>query len=159
MAGIVYLIDWATSNKKWSAVINSQHFFYNKKERAGIALSSRVVSNQVFSALMSLTSVFGMGTGGSSSLMTPTVFLYCFLFRQPENWIKLLRIAFFSHEPRKRSSPRPISTSKLNTSLHLHFKPIYLIVFKGSYSFKKMAYLILRPASRLDAFSVYPFRT
>ena len=38
----------------------------------GIALSSRVASNQVFSALMSLTAVFGMGTGGPSSLKTPT---------------------------------------------------------------------------------------
>ena len=32
----------------------------------GIYLSSRVVTNQVFSTYMSLTSVFGMGTGGAS---------------------------------------------------------------------------------------------
>ena len=31
------------------------------------------------------------------------------------------------------SSPRPISTRKLNTSLYLHIVPIYLVVFKGSY--------------------------
>ena len=29
-------------------------------------------------------------------------------------------------------SPRPISTRKLNVSLHLHFEPINLVVFKGS---------------------------
>ena len=40
--------------------------------RVGIDLSSRSVSRQVLSALMSLTSVFGMGTGGPSSLKTPT---------------------------------------------------------------------------------------
>ena len=39
----------------------------------GIALSSRAASSQVLSALMSLTAVFGMGTGGPSSLKTPTV--------------------------------------------------------------------------------------
>ena len=33
--------------------------------KAGTYLSSRVVTNQVFSAQLSLTSVFGMGTGGS----------------------------------------------------------------------------------------------
>ena len=31
------------------------------------------------------------------------------------------------------SSPRPISTLQLNTSPCLHFEPIYLVVFKGSY--------------------------
>ena len=41
----------------------------------------------------------------------------------------------------------------------LHLTPIYLVVFKGSYSLKEMGYLILRGASRLDAFSVYPCRT
>ena len=38
----------------------------------GVFLSSRAVTSQVLSALMSLTSVFGMGTGGPSSLTTPT---------------------------------------------------------------------------------------
>ena len=62
-------------------------------------------------------------------------------------------------EPNIWSSPRPISTAKLNASRHLHTQPINLVVYKGSYSFKTMGYLILKPASRLDAFSVYPIRT
>ena len=33
------------------------------------------------------------------------------------------------------SSPRPISTAKLNASRHLHTQPINLVVFKGSYSY------------------------
>ena len=53
-------------------------------------------------------------------------------------------------------SPRPISNCQLNTLLCLHLSPIYLVVFKGSYL---LGYLILRGASRLDAFSVYPCRT
>ena len=56
------------------------------------------------------------------------------------------------------SSPRPISNSQLHTLLHFHLCPIYLVVFKGSYRLCG-GYLILRGASRLDAFSVYPFRT
>ena len=59
---------------------------------------------------------------------------------------------------RSWSSPRPISNSQLHALLHFHLCPIYLVVFKGSYFFR-MGYLILRGASRLDAFSVYPFRT
>ena len=55
------------------------------------------------------------------------------------------------------SSPRPISSSQLHTLLYFHPCPIYLVVFKGSYFFR-MGYLILRGASRLDAFSVYPFQ-
>ena len=38
----------------------------------GYELSSRAVASQVFSPLQSLTSVFGMGTGGPSALMTLT---------------------------------------------------------------------------------------
>ena len=57
------------------------------------------------------------------------------------------------------SSPRSISTSQLNTLLHLHLWPIYLVVFKGPYLLIAMGNLVLRAASRLDAFSVYPFQT
>ena len=57
------------------------------------------------------------------------------------------------------SSPRPISTAKLNTSQHLHLQPINLVVFKGSYPVNLVGYLISGAASCLDAFSVYPFRT
>ena len=40
--------------------------------RVGIELSSRTVSRKVLSPLQSLTSVFGMGTGGPSAFVTPT---------------------------------------------------------------------------------------
>ena len=39
----------------------------------GIELSSRAASSKVFSPLQSLTSVFGMGTGGPSAFVTPTI--------------------------------------------------------------------------------------
>ena len=56
------------------------------------------------------------------------------------------------------SSPRPISIIPLNTLLCLHSWPIYHVVFMGSYPFL-VGYLILGWVSRLDAFSVYLFRT
>ena len=59
----------------------------------------------------------------------------------------------------KWTSPRPISTGQLNTLPCLHLLPINLVVYKGTYSLEVMGNLILRTASRLDAFSVYPFRT
>jgi len=39
----------------------------------------------------------------------------------------------------------------------LHRRPINLVVYQGSYSLKGMGELISRTASRLDAFSGYPF--
>ena len=44
--------------------------------RVGIELSSRTVSRKVLSPLQSLTSVFGMGTGGPSAFVTPTIYLF-----------------------------------------------------------------------------------
>ena len=42
-------------------------------EDVGIELSSRTVSRKVFSPLQSLTSVFGMGTGGPSAFVALTI--------------------------------------------------------------------------------------
>ena len=56
------------------------------------------------------------------------------------------------------SSPRPISTDRLSALLRVHRRPINLVVYQGSYSLKGMGELISRTASRLDAFSGYPFR-
>ena len=49
---------------------------------------------------------------------------------------------------------RAISTGQLNALLHLHLRPIDVVVFHGP-----QGYLVLRGASRLDAFSGYPVRT
>ena len=57
---------------------------------------------------------------------------------------------------------RPISTGKLNPLLDLHLRPINLVVYKEPLVqpvSRLKGYLILRWASRLDAFSGYPFRT
>ena len=49
---------------------------------------------------------------------------------------------------------RTISTGQLNALLRLHLRPIDEVVYFGS-----QGYLVLRGASRLDAFSGYPFRS
>ncbi len=55
---------------------------------------------------------------------------------------------------------RAISTGQLNASLHFHIPPINVVVFNGpSGIFKIQGDLILREASRLDAFSGYPVHT
>ncbi len=56
-------------------------------------------------------------------------------------------------------SPRPISIRQLHALQHFHTGPINLIISKGSYWINSMGNLILRGASRLDAFSAYPCRT
>ena len=48
--------------------------FFASLHRVGIELFSRTVSRKVSSPLQSLTSVFGMGTGGPSAFVTPTFF-------------------------------------------------------------------------------------
>jgi hypothetical protein len=58
-----------------------------------------------------------------------------------------------------KSSPRPISTGLLNTLLCLHIQPINQVVYLGPYPLEVVGHLILRSASRLDAFSGYPVQT
>ena len=49
-----------------------------RQKGSGSDLSSRAVSSQVLSALKSLTAVFGMGTGGTSSSLPPEMVLVYF---------------------------------------------------------------------------------
>ena len=62
------------------------------------------------------------------------------------------------HERRCRSSPRPISTGRLNTLPCLHLRPINVVVWPRALPGYPVGDLILEQASRLDAFSAYPFR-
>src|SRR5437588_85998 len=56
-------------------------------------------------------------------------------------------------------SPRPISTGQLHTLRCFHFRPINPVVLLGALTHGGVGDLILERASRLDAFSGYPFRT
>ena len=94
---------------------------------SGSVLSSRAVAHQVLSTLRSLTSVFGMGTGGTSSLWPPDILL----IRDIPS--KLNNNRLLNSLENLWSSPRPISINQLHTLLHFHLWPINLIVYKGSY--------------------------
>ena len=129
------------------------------KEKFGGVLLSHPASRAVPSALKSLTSVFGMETGVTSSLLPPKTDYSHFQFSLDTSTDPcLVRLC----ELFCGQAARPISTSKLNALPHLHTWPINLVVFEGS-SVSPVArgkgYLILGWASRLDAFSGYPFRT
>ena len=56
------------------------------------------------------------------------------------------------------ASVRPISTGRLGIAA-VHLRPINPIVCWGPYTLKGWGNLILKRASRLDAFSGYHFRT
>ena len=93
-----------------------------------------------------------MGTGEPPSYFHQYIFSNFKFFKFSENkimcFIKSLGL-----------NPQSISTGLLNVSLHFHFQPINQIVYLGFYLLVVMGKLILEGASRLDAFSVYPFRT
>ncbi len=57
------------------------------------------------------------------------------------------------------SSPRSISIGQLSMLPCLHLRPINRVVFPEPYHLNGVGDLILRGASRLDAFSVYLVRT
>ena len=59
----------------WAAAVGGPWI----KEKAGAYLFLRVVSNQLSSARQSLTTVFGMGTGGTSASSAPAVVHESFL--------------------------------------------------------------------------------
>ena len=108
---------------------------------SGSDLLSRAVTSQVPSAHKGLTSVFGMGTGGSPSPLPPEIsqglrtlktahpaFQHLALFNQSRfsvlsyallRW-PLLRFSRSSFQLLLRSSPRPISIIKLQTLLLFH---------------------------------------
>ncbi len=149
-------------NKKGSGLfwipisLQSFHQTVSRHKKTGNELFSQGQA-QLSSPRKCLTSVFGMGTGVSTSLSSPDFHLWENVLSKPNNrsTIFQLRASFRNH---LRSSPRPISISPLHISLCFHSWPIYLVTFKGTYYFR-MGDLILKPVSRLDAFSVYPIHS
>ena len=99
--------------------------------------------------------MFGMGTGVTSSALPLDEYEVQGAF--PEN--RMRKCVVLRHQLKLRISPRPISTGQLNASRRVHLQPINLVVYKGSYHVDRVGSLILRGASRLDAFSAYPFPT
>ena len=127
----------------------------------GDVLLSRDPAVQVLSALKTLTSVFGMGTGVTFSPSPPDhliviyfldslvsdndlcIIRFCALSSEdihPQNYITInsfLLNSFVSYVCSRKltiwSSPRTISIGQLHTLLHLHLRPINHVVYMGPY--------------------------
>ena len=66
----------------------------------------------------------------------------------------------FREQRQYGQASRPISTARLSVSRRLHLQPINLVFSQGpSEGLQPWGCLISGRASRLDAFSGYPFRT
>ena len=91
------------------------------------------------------------GTGYDTSALTTENPIYA-----PDGFFSFISERI-SEKERKR--PRRISTGQLNPSQGLHLRPIYPVVSRTPYFLYETGYLILKSASRLDAFSGYPVRT
>ena len=141
---------------------------------SGGVLLSHNLSVAVPSALKGLTSGFGMGPGVSrfamaavtlsttSHLPRPRMFwglgvLVGNCLVDANNGCSLfLRVCVVLYGV--GTSPRPISTGRLGIAA-VHLRPINPVVYWGPYPVNPVGNLILKRASRLDAFSGYHFRT
>ena len=129
---------------------------------SGGDLLSRAVSSQVPSALKGLTSVFGMGTGGTPSPLPPEIVsffrrdsqtlaqhvifcllnLHCVLpgpiLTSTRSRLRIFTTAHLTQSssllpwPQSKRSFRPISSSNLHVLPRSQRCPIYLLVFQGS---------------------------
>ena len=132
---------------------------------SGGVLLSRDPAVAVPSALKGLTSGFGMGPGVSRFAVDRRNFMGI-VFRAWWCWpCPGNRTVDALHAGVMRSmcvcqAARPISTGQLHTLPCFHLRPIKTQSSSwGPYQVNPEGVLILRRASRLDAFSGYPFRT
>ena len=149
-----------------------------KRKNPGDDLFSRKAALSVSSALESLTSVFGMGTGMASPLESPGFFVTGRgrqrhdadphgTRRAPEEIFDLVvsrqgSITIPATDPwsvAEEVKPSTVSTAQLHPSPDFHMRPIKQVVSLRSYPVDPVGNLISRRASHLDAFSAYPDRT
>ena len=151
-----------------------------KRKNPGDDLFSRKAALSVSSALESLTSVFGMGTGMASPPVSPGfVASGCCSaasVRRPDK--RAARAPFVRSSSSSQSAgsitilpaadprsvavevkPSTVSTAQLHPSPNFHMRPIKQVVSLRSYPVDPVGNLISRRASHLDAFSAYPDRT
>ncbi len=140
-----------SSQQSWGQKQHNPPHVEGGCETSGSALLSQGASPQVPSARVGLTGRVRNGNG-----CLPTAIATARNSRSTS----LTRSTPSRRKERARvtPSPRPISTGRLNTLLCLHLRPINVIVSHGPYQVNPVGNLILKRASRLYAFSAYPFR-
>ena len=149
-----------------------------KRKNPGDDLFSRKAALSVSSALESLTSVFGMGTGMASPLESPGFVASGRVgsgtrgsASGPGGRRKRSSISWMSRQGSitipatdpwsvaEEVKPSTVSTAQLHPSPDFHMRPIKQVVSLRSYPVDPVGNLISRRASHLDAFSAYPDRT
>ena len=154
---VLYQLSYS---RVWKKARGNPQTFNLRKITPRTDLLLQGAAPQLSSALRCLTSEFGMGSGGSTALWARSEKI---VTADQEAELECVRVesrgCVAHHISPQWLRPRPISTGQLNTSPCLHSQPINPVVFRGTYSHKGMGELILESASRLDAFSAYPFRT
>ena len=149
-----------------------------KRKNPGDDLFSRKAALSVSSALESLTSVFGMGTGMASPLESPGFVASGRVgsgsravlegprgrrkdlrSRVSQSWIRSRFPATDPWSVAEEVKPSTVSTAQLHPSPDFHMRPIKQVVSLRSYPVDPVGNLISRRASHLDAFSAYPDRT
>ena len=132
----------------------------SKRKPPRTALLSQDPSVQVPSAQARFTTVFGMGTGGTTPLWARGE-SHLIPHKNPNlskpAGIQSGGVAITAFK--RGSRPRTIRTGRLNRSPCLHPRPINPLVSRGPYQVNPVGGLISGWASRLDAFSGYPVRT
>ena len=88
-----------------------------------------------------------MGRGVSPTLWPPGI------YEDIPSRLQMAKVCIY------KSSPRRISTGLLHALLRFHIRPINQVVYLEPYPLEGVGDLILRWASRLDAFSGYPVQT
>ena len=131
---------------------NTQFLRRQKKARRRPTFPQRIA---VSSARERLTSVFGMGTGITTLLWSPGI--KTMLRRVKKNAKSKVCL---SRKRQYGQASRTVSIARLNTSLCVHLRPINQMISLGPLGWlNHQGSLVLGRASRLDAFSGYPFRT
>jgi co-chaperonin GroES (HSP10) len=103
--------------------------------------------------------VFGMGTGGTIQVWSPESSKVVAKVARHEPGAARGCIVPGAAEERMNAAKRlAVSTGQLRRLPALHTRPIDLVIFQEPSS-RRTGGLVLRRASRLDAFSVYPGRT
>ena len=127
--------------------------FRRRQEKKSPAATYFRAAKALSSAQESLTSVFGMGTGIASPPWPPDKINR---LNSSNNWGKSGRRT--ARKEQYGQASRPISIARLCASPRLRLRPIDPVLSRGpSAGSSPVGCLVLRRASRLDAFSGYPF--
>ena len=151
VAVIHLAIDWKVSQGK-NREVERQKKTWQRPTLPHTKCST--IGEEAFHGRVRFTVVFGMGTCGSRLSMATRKAIVC------DACVQCTDGSVSELKQQYGQASRLISTGRLNTSPCLYLRPIeQMVCLFPSGPSRGRGCLILRRASRLDAFSGYPFRT